>query len=145
MENPCEIRSIARKDHQELVKYVGQFERIILITPNYIHAIPSEALQFLYELPKAAGGQSLGFIIQSGYPEGAESEIICRYFKRLAARLEYDYLGTVVKGDCAGLATMPQMFGKLEKKFAEFGVLYEQTGGFDKTYTEEFAKPYTLP
>ena len=65
------------------------------------------------------------------------------FFKRFASRLQYGYLGTVVKGECAGLAIIPEKFGKLEKKFAEFGALYEERG-FDETYVRDFAKPYTI-
>lgn len=59
---------------------------------------------------------------------------MCRFFEKTAVRLGYDYLGTVVKGECGGLAIMPQMFKKLGKQFAQFGMLYEQTGYFDKSY-----------
>lgn len=56
----------------------------------------------------------------------------------------YDELGTVVKGECAGLAIMPEKFGKLMQRFAEFGALYEQTGRFDESCVKDFAKPVTL-
>lgn len=144
MKEPCEIRAVAKENHLELIEYLRQFERIILITPNYIHAVPSGTLDFLYALPKANKNQSIGFIIQSGYPEASESEIIGRFFKKLASRRGYGYLGTIVKGECAGLAIMPQKFDKLKEKFAQFGVLYEQTGCFDKGYAKDFAEPYVL-
>lgn len=67
-----------------------------------------------------------------------------RFFHRLAVRLGYDELGTVVKGECAGLAIMPEKFGKLMQRFAEFGALYEQTGRFDESCVKDFAKPVTL-
>ena len=136
MKEPCEIRSVYKEDRWELLQYVSQFERIIFFTPNYIHLIPARTLDFLYALPKGSEGQSLGFIIQSGYPESAESEIAGRFFKRFASRLQYGYLGTVVKGECAGLAIIPEKFGKLEKKFAEFGALYEERGFLTKLTSE---------
>lgn len=64
MNEPCEIRAIAQENGQELLEYVKQFDRIILITPNYIHSVPSGTLEFLYGLPKAAPRQAIGFIIQ---------------------------------------------------------------------------------
>lgn len=144
MKEPCEIRSIYGENKQELIAHIGQFDQIILITPNYIHSVPSRTLDFLQTLPKAAEGQSLGFIIQSGYPESMESEIVSHFFKRLASRLQYGYLGTVIKGECAGLAIMPEKFGKLEKKFADLGTLYEEHGYFDQNLVRDFAKPYTI-
>lgn len=144
MRKPCEIRAIAKEDRRELLNDIRRFDRIIVIAPNYIHSIPGDTLDFLYALPQAAGNQCLGFIIQSGYPEAEESEVVCRFLNRLTSRLGYTYLGTVVKGECAGIAIMPQMFQKLEKQFAEFGALYEQTGRFDERYMKAFAKPYRL-
>lgn len=144
MNAPCEIRAIAKENCQELIEYSKEFDRIILITPNYIHAVPSQTLEFLYSLPEATSDQSIGFIIQSGYPESSESEIMCRFFEKTALRLGYSYLGTVVKGECAGLAIMPEKFKKLEKQFTELGMFYEQTGCFDQGQVRDFAKPYTL-
>ncbi len=59
-------------------------DNVIVITPNYIHSIPAGTLDFLYALPPSKGNQAIGFIIQSGYPESSESEIICRYLERFA-------------------------------------------------------------
>lgn len=145
MGQPCEIRSIAKEDAASLIKYIESFDRIIIITPNYIHAVPGPVIRFLGMLPPAGDSErSFGFIIQSGYPEAAESEIISRYFANLMRQLNYDYLGTVIKGECAGLAIMPGMFKKLAKKFAAFGKDYEQTGSFSEKYIKKFAEPYEL-
>lgn len=144
LKEPCEIRSIIKENRQELIERISQFDNIILITPNYIHSIPGTTLDFLYQLPPAKGKQALGFIIQAGYPESSESEIMCRFFKKLTERLGYSYLGSIAKGECAGIAIMPDKFGKMAEQFAAFGALFEQKNCFDKTYCEEFAKPYTL-
>ncbi|MDW7657134.1 MAG: hypothetical protein SCM11_08160, partial [Bacillota bacterium] len=90
------------------------------------------------------GNQSIGFIIQSGYPESSESEIICRYLKKSVERLGYKFLGAIAKGECAGLAIMPERYKKLLNDFSEFGVSFEQTGRFDKYYIGKFAKPIRL-
>lgn len=145
MEQPCEIRSIAKEDSKSLLQYIEQFEHVIIITPNYIHAVPGIVMKFLEMLPPAKNTQrSFGLIIQAGYPETAESEIVCRYFEQLMYRLNYNCLGTVAKGECAGIPIMPNMFKKLAKRFAAFGKDYEQTRGFSEEYIKEFAKPYTL-
>lgn len=144
MKNPCEIRTIAKEDHTILAKYTQQFDSMIIILPNYIHSIPSGALDFLNKLPPTDGNHAIGFIIQSGYPESSESEIMVRLFKKCAQRLGYTYLGTVVKGSCAGIAFMPEKFGKLAMRFARLGALFEETGHFDEKITADFAKPYKL-
>lgn len=144
MNTPCEIRAIAKEDNKVLAEYTSQFDNIIIILPNYIHSIPSGTLDFLNKLPPAAGSRAIGFIIQSGYPESSESEIMVRLFRKFAQRLGYAYHGTVVKGGCAGLAIMPKMFRRLAEQFAQFGALFEETGQFDEKLAADFAKPYML-
>lgn len=144
MQQACEIHSILKENRTELLTHLKQFDHIIIILPNYIHGVPGNTLDFLYALPAADAKQSLGFIIQCGFTEGSENELMSRFFDALAHRLRYEYMGTVMKGECAGLALMPNMFRKLIKQFSEFGALYEQTGGFDKQYCDKFASPYML-
>lgn len=144
MSAPYEIRSIVKENRESLIESVRNADNIIMIAPNYIHSIPSETLDFLYALPRSQGNQSIGFIIQSGYPESSESEIICRYLKRLGERLGYNVLGAIAKGECAGLAIMPKRFKRLQNDFSEFGYLFEHTGEFDKLFIDKFAKPIRL-
>ena len=144
MRQPGDIHSISKENPKELLALLPRFDHILIFLPNYIHAVPGSTLDFLYTLPVCEGTQSLGFIIQSGFPEGSENELISRFFKNLSARLNYTYLGTVVKGECAGLGLMPGMYKKLTKQFTEFGALYDQTGYFDQEYCKKFASPYTL-
>ncbi|WP_085834065.1 hypothetical protein [Clostridium merdae] len=145
MEHPCEIRALATENQEELVQYMGGFDHIILISPNYIHALPGIVIKFLEKLtPLESSNRAFGFIIQSGYPESAESELIGKYVTKLVQRLGYECLGTVIKGECAGIAIMPNMFQKLAKRFAAFGKDYEQTGVFSNAFIEEFGEPYRL-
>jgi multimeric flavodoxin WrbA len=144
MSTPIEIRSIAKKNQEDLFESIQQADNIIIIAPNYIHSIPAGTLAFLYALPPARENQKIGFIVQSGYPESSESEIICRYLARLGERLGYTVLGAIAKGECAGLAIMPERFEKLFNSFTEFGVLFEQTGRFDKELVEKFKEPVYL-
>ncbi len=145
MEQPCEIRSISKEDTESLIKYIEDFDNVIIFTPNYVHAVPGGVIKFFEKLhPANNSHQSFGLVIQAGYPETAESEIISRYFADLMRQLNYNYLGTVAKGECAGIAIMPKMFKKLAKRFAAFGLDYEQTGSFSEKYIKEFAKPYEL-
>lgn len=145
MEHPFEIRSIAAENLEELVKYIENFDHIILISPNYVHALPGIVIKFLEKLTTQTDSRkAFGFIIQSGYPESAESELICKYVTKLVKRLGYNSIGTVIKGECAGIAMMPNMYHKLAKRFAAFGKDYEQTGAFSNSFIEEFGEPYRL-
>lgn len=144
MTTQCEIRSIAKENRESLLDAVKNMDNIIIIAPNYIHSIPAGTLDFLYALPRSQGNQTISFIIQSGYPESSESEIICRYLKRFGERLGYTVPGVIIKGECAGLAIMPERFKKLQDDFSEFGYLFEQTGQFNKNFVDKFAKPVRL-
>ncbi len=89
MKAQCEIRSIAKENRESLIDSVRNADNIIIIAPNYIHSIPAGTLDFIYTLPQSQKNQSIGFIIQSGYPESSESEIVCRYLKRFGERMGY--------------------------------------------------------
>lgn len=144
MSTPYEIRSIAKENRESLLESIHRADNILFIAPNYIHSIPAGTLDFLYALPSSQKNQNIGFIIQSGYPESSESEIICRYLERLGERRGYTVLGAFAKGGCAGLAIMPERFKKLQNDFSEFGVLFEKTGRFDKDLINMFTKPIRL-
>ncbi len=144
MNTPCEIRSIFKENRESLMDSLCHFDNVIIIAPNYIHSVPAGTLDFLYALPRSHVKRSIGFIIQSGYPESSESEIVCRYLEKFGERLGYNVLGAIAKGECAGLAIMPQRYKKLLNDFSEFGVLFERTGRFDKTYIDGFSKPIRL-
>lgn len=144
MEHPCEIRAIATEDAANLIDCLQNFDHVILITPNYIHSVPAIVLNLLGQLPVVSRPQSFGMIIQSGYPESSESEIVSRYFTSLLQSLGYQSLGVVVKGECAGIAMMPDGYKKLAKEFSAFGKAYEKTGRFATEYVQRFAEPYRL-
>ena len=46
---------------------------------------------------------SIGFLVQSGFPEGLHSRYVERYLEKLAERLGCAYLGTIVKGNGEGV------------------------------------------
>ncbi|MFZ2537594.1 MAG: NAD(P)H-dependent oxidoreductase [Oscillospiraceae bacterium] len=145
MKNPCEIISIAKTNFNEILERIADYDNIIFFMPNYIHAMPGIVMKFFELFPSAQNdNKALGFIVQAGYPEGIEEEIVSRFLEQFTKRLGYKYLGTAAKGEAAGIAIFPDKFKKLAIKFSEFGLLYEQTGSFNKNYMEDFAKPYEL-
>lgn len=145
MNNPCEILPIAKTDFNKILARISDYDNIIIIMPNYVHAMPGIVMKFLEVLPAASNDKkALGFIVQAGYIESVEEEIISRYLKTFAKRLNYHYLGTVAKGEAAGIAMFPDKFKKILNKFSDFGKSYEQTGVFDNEYINFFAKPYEL-
>lgn len=145
MKSPCEIKCIANSDLEELALYVEGFDTVIFILPLYIHAMPGIMMKFIQHLrPSPIQGRSLGFIIQAGFIETEQEKYVERYFASLAKQLDYNYLGTVSKGEAAAIYMLPNLFKKVLRKFNDLGIIYEQTHAFDQKITEELGKPYKL-
>ena len=145
MKAPCDISFIVNSDLEELKVHVEQYDTIIFILPLYIHAMPGIMMNFIEHLkPTTEVGKSMGFIIQAGFIETAQEKYVECYFAALAKQLNYHYLGTVSKGEAAGIYMFPKMFKKVLRKINKLGEIYEITHAFDQKLTEELGKPYTL-
>ncbi|GKX32213.1 hypothetical protein SH1V18_46930 [Vallitalea longa] len=145
MKTPCEIKCISNSNLMELAQYVDNFDNIIIIMPLYIHAMPGSLMKFIeYLNPSEVKGRSLGFIIQAGFIETKQEKYVERYFESLTKRLNYNYLGTVSKGEAAGIYMFPKMFRKVLRRFNELGRIYENTHTFDKEITAQLGKPYRM-
>lgn len=145
MKDPCDISFIVNSDLEELAGHVEQYDTIIFILPLYIHAMPGIMMNFIEHLkPSTIEGKSMGFIIQAGFIETAQEKYVECYFAALAKQLNYHYLGTVSKGEAAGIYMFPKMFKKVLIKINKLGEVYEKTHAFDPKITEELGKPYTL-
>lgn len=145
MKTPCEVRCIAENNSEELTCYIEEFDAVIFVLPLYIHAMPGIMMNFIEHMqPAKAEGKSIGFIIQAGFVETAQQKYVERYFESLANQLNYQYLGTVMKGEAAAIYMFPKMFRKVLRRFNELGRIYEQTGKFDAEIVLEFRKPYEL-
>lgn len=145
MKNPCEIKCIANERPEELARYIEKYDTIIIILPLYIHAMPGIVMKFIEELkPATSEGKHIGFIVQAGFIETAQHRFVEPYFEDLAKQLNYNYLGTVSKGEAAGIYMYPWMFKKVLKLVADLGKRYEETYTFDKEIVKKLAKPYEL-
>lgn len=145
MKEPCEIKCIAKADPEELAAYIQEFDTVIICMPLYIHAMPGIVMKFIeYMKPARSEGQSLGFIIQAGFIETAQHDYVRAYIDKLAAELNYNYLGTVSKGEAAGIYMFPKMFRKVLRLFVALGIEYEKVHSFDRKITTKLEKPYKL-
>ncbi|MGE5776053.1 MAG: NAD(P)H-dependent oxidoreductase, partial [Chloroflexota bacterium] len=73
--------------------------------PLYTDSMPGSVKHFfeaLEPLVGRTGNPPVGFVVQSGFPEGLHSRYVERYLEKLAARLGSPYLGTIVKGNGEG-------------------------------------------
>ncbi len=145
MEMPAEIIALAGGDFDEISHQVSQAYCILFFLPNYVHAMPGLMKKFMEHMPPASrDSQSLGFVVQAGYMETIEEEILLRYFEVFCRQKGYGHLGSVAKGEAAGIGIFPEKFGKLADRFTAFGDAFEKEGHFPPQYVKEFAKPYEL-
>lgn len=145
MRNPCEIRCLAGSDYPELAGYIEGFNTVLFILPLYIHAMPGGMMKFLEVMrPASSPGKRIGFIVQAGFIESAQHRFLQRYFEDLAGQLKYTYLGTVSKGEAAGIYMFPKMFRKVLAQFVQLGMAFEETGAFDEEIVRKLSKPYEL-
>ncbi|MEM1486025.1 NAD(P)H-dependent oxidoreductase [Oscillospiraceae bacterium PP1C4] len=144
MKNPVEIKRLSDCNPSELAAYIKKFDHVIIIFPLYVHAMPGHVMSFLEILEPAQQGKSLGFIIQSGFPETQQHQYVTPYLKRFAQKLNYNYLGTVCKGECAAIYLFPNGFKKTIDMFYRLGKEFDKTNAFDEKIVDEMAAPYTF-
>lgn len=101
-----EIRDLKQSDNW--AKWAESFsseENVLFFMPLYVHAMPSHVMNFLELLKPSIG--SIGFFVQSGFPESSQSHFLEAYFEQLSIRLSRKYLGTAIKGGVESLQTSP--------------------------------------
>ncbi|WP_312653323.1 NAD(P)H dehydrogenase [Proteiniclasticum sp.] len=146
METPCEVRYVAKESGRKIAEDLKHYDTVIMAMPLYVHAMPGIVMKLIEEMKPAEGeGKSMGYIVQSGFIEAAQSKYLERYLCSLTKRLGYDYLGTVIKGGSAGVYMMPEkMNAKLFVKLNSLGSYFEEHRSFRKDIVEELGTPYSL-
>lgn len=146
MKNPYEICYAARVGRLEIDKYVKEFDTVILAMPLYVHAMPGIVMKMIECMePTSDDGKAMGFIVQSGFMESSQSKYLERYLSALTRNLNYNYLGTVIRGGAAGTSMMPdQMNKKLFKQLGMLGQYFDKNGSFNIEIVKELAKPNRL-
>ncbi len=136
---------VRMKETEQMVQAFRQADCVILGTPLYTDAMPGVVKHFIEALEPLVGrpgNPPLGFLVQSGFPEGLHSRYLERYLEKLAHRLGAPYLGTIVKGNGEGTRVMPPdmnqaLFATLQTLGAELGA----NGRFDPAVLEAIAQP----
>jgi multimeric flavodoxin WrbA len=132
-----------------MVQAFAAAECVILGFPLYTDSMPGIVKHFVEALEPLAGqahNPPLGFVVQSGFPEGLHSRYVERYLEKLAWRLGSHYLGTVVKGNGEGTRVMPDEMNK--KLFADLqavGSGLAANGYFDPQVLARIAQPERYP
>lgn len=117
--------------------------------PLYTDAAPGITQHFFEALEPLVGRKNnppLGFLVQSGFPEGLHSRYIERYLEKLAARLGSPYLGTIVKGNGEGVRAMsPKMNRNLFENLRALGAGLARSGRLDAAVLARIAAPERFP
>ena len=101
---------IHMKQTSEHVQAFAEAECAWIGFPLYTDSMPAVVKHFIEALEPLVGRRDnppIGFLVQSGFPEGLHSRYVERYLEKLAARLGSPYLGTIVKGNGEGVRIMP--------------------------------------
>jgi multimeric flavodoxin WrbA len=113
----------------------GEAECVLLGFPLYVDAMPGQVKAFIESLQGYFGQPNnppIGFMVQSGFPEGLHSRYIERYLEKLAARLGSPYLGTMVKGSGEAIQSEPEkVTAPLFETLYQLGRGFGTAGHFD--------------
>lgn len=131
------------------VQAFAEAECVLIGFPLYTDAMPGSVKQFfeaLAPLTGRKGNPPVGFLVQSGFPEGLHSRYVERYLEKLAARLGSPYLGTIVKGNGEGTRVMPpQMTRGLFEGLQALGSGLRREGRLDPEVLAQIARPEHFP
>ena len=149
-DRPVEIYHLVRiKETDQMVEAFAQAECVLLGFPLYTDAMPGVVKHFIEALEPFVGRRGnppLGFLVQSGFPEGLHSRYIERYLEKLASRLSSPYFGTIVKGNGEGVRSMPpEMTESLFMDFHTLGAGLARDGRFDADILTKIALPERFP
>jgi hypothetical protein len=81
---------------------------VLLGMPLYTDSMPALVLSFIEALPAGGTQPTLGFLVQSGFPEAAHSRPLQRYLEKLALRLGAPCAGTIIRGHGESLQARPE-------------------------------------
>jgi len=147
---PAETYHLIRmKETAQMVQAFAQAECAMLGLPLYTDSMPGVVKHFIEALEPLADRENnppVGFLVQSGFPEGLHSRYVERYLEKLAARLGSPYLGTIVKGNGEGTREMPhEMNHSLFTNLQALGAGLAANGRFDPIHLKAIAKPERYP
>lgn len=136
----------AKEKPEQIAAELQEHDTIVIAFPLYVHAMPGSVKKVLECMkPVEKNGKKLGFIIQYGFMEGAQSQYVVRYLESWIKKMNYESAGIVVHGGSAGVYMMPEkMNRKLFELLHTLGKSLCDTGAFEQEAMEELRKPYQL-
>ena len=147
---PSELHDLVLfKETDRMVRAFAEAECSLFGFPLYTDSMPGHVKRFIEALEPLTGrdhNPPIGFVVQSGFPEGLHSRYVERYLEKLALRLNSPYLGTVVKGNGEGVRTMPpQATQALFANLQALGAGLASEGRWDPAILARIARPERFP
>lgn len=147
---PIETHHLIRaKQVAEHIQAFADAECAWIGFPLYTDSMPGVVKHFIDALEPLVGRKNnppVGFIIQSGFPEGLHSRYVECYLEKLAARLGGPYLGTIVKGNGEGVRlTPPEGNQRLFAALQSLGAGLAHEGRLDPETLSKIASPERFP
>jgi len=137
------LRSV--QDRKKHIEAFSQADYVIIGFPLYTDAMPSFVNEFFESLEPYCGkvsNLSVGYLVQSGFPEANHSRYMEKYLEKLTKRLGSKYLGTIIKGNANRIDEQPKFFVKpVFRNLFHLGRIFGETGEFDPNYLSRLAMP----
>lgn len=146
-QSPVVLHLAQRTGFDRAVRAFAESDVVLLGMPLYTDAMPGIVKSYIEAIASrvdgsAAGGRNptLGFLVQSGFPEALHSRLVERYLAKLARRLGSPYAGTIVRGGGGALESMPdQANEKLWARLRTLGEQLAQNGRFGEAELKAIA------
>jgi hypothetical protein len=143
------VHLIQVKQTERFVQAFADAECAWIGFPLYTDAMPGILKHFIEALEPLVGRKNnppVGFVVQSGFPEGLHSRYIERYLEKLSARLGSPYLGTIIKGNGEGVRMMPpEVTRTLFENLQSLGAGLARDGRLDTQILASIAVPERFP
>lgn len=159
-------------EHSKDIERFRSADIVLIAFPLYFDSMPANVKYFIESLEPfnhESNNPSIGFIIQSGFPEPEHSRYVKRYLKKFAEHMDCEYKGTVIRGAYEAIR-IPLLIDKffhkfiinagkvlnsrgvggisdvkrLNDKFFRLGVAFGKTGELDKEIINQLAQPEKL-
>jgi multimeric flavodoxin WrbA len=140
---------VMAKDIGDHVQAFRDADCVWLGFPLYTDGMPGLVKNFIEALEPLKDRENnppIGFLVQSGFPEGIHSRYVERYLFALSRKLRAPYLGTIIKGNGEGTRLRPRehlegLFDQLQS----LGRNLREQGELDQEILNELAKPVRFP
>ena len=140
-----DVLYVSTHQYDELADQAALADRLIFVMPLYVHAMPGIVMKLFEVMKPAKEGAQILFVVQSGFIEVAQSAYCVKALKHQAARLGYECLGVVVRGNSAGVSLMPEKANrKLFEDLQALGQRLAETGELDEVIVARLGDPYRL-